>query len=438
MRFGGIGAPSGYLIAGVSLAVFAVGFTAMSKYIRNAGAFYAYVARGLGPGAGIITAVLALVSYNALEIGMFGALGYFCHSTLATVVGINLPWWIWALAGAAVVWFLGSRSIHVGAQFLVTLLTLETGVLVVLAIAVLAKAGAHGISFDTFTPSHTFTPQLGAVLAFAFAAFMGFESTALYREEARQPDRTIPRATYAAVVFLGVFYAFMTWIIVQAYGDNNIQAAANADPGNLYFTAMNRYVGHWAEVVMELLILTSIVASLLAFHNAITRYAFSLSREGILPAQLGKLHPRHFSPYIASGWQTGLVVIVVGAFAIGRLDPMTQLLIWVNSPGVLGVILMQAMVAVAVISFFWKDRRGHSALRVAIIPMLGALLLLGALTLVVTNVSLLTGAPDFTAAVNVIVLAVVPVTVLVGILVATGLKRTRPDVYRAVGTRNAD
>ena len=43
--FGGVGAPSGYLIAGVTLAIFAVGFTAMTKYIHNAGAFYAYISR---------------------------------------------------------------------------------------------------------------------------------------------------------------------------------------------------------------------------------------------------------------------------------------------------------------------------------------------------------------------------------------------------------
>ena len=41
---------------------------------------------------------------------------------------------------------------------------------------------------------------MSGVLAFCFAAFMGFESTALYRPEARRPERTIPRATYAAVM----------------------------------------------------------------------------------------------------------------------------------------------------------------------------------------------------------------------------------------------
>lgn len=436
--FGGIGAPSGSLLAGIALTVLAVGFTAMSKYIRNAGAFYAYIARGLGPGAGIVAAVVALVSYNALEIGMFGALGYFSESTIAELTGVSIPWWAWALAGTVIVWFLGSRSIHVGSRFLIALLTAETGILVLLAIAVLLKGGAHGLSLDSFAPSNTFTPELGAVLAFAFGAFMGFESTALYREEARTPERTIPVATYSAVAFLGLFYAFLTWIVVQAFGNDAVQAAAQQDPGNLYFVAMEQYVGHWARVLMAVLILTSIIASLLAFHNAITRYAYSLAREQILPAALGKLHPRHFSPSVASAWQSVLVLIVVGAFAIARLDPMQQLLIWVNSPGVLGVILLQVVVSVAVVAFFRRDRRGHSVFRVVVAPILGSLLLLGALVLVVKNISLLTAAPSFSDPVNVVILAVTPAAVLAGVFLARRLKRIRPDVYAAVGSRDAD
>src|SRR6185437_8442815 len=233
--FGGVGAPSGYLIAGVTLAIFAVGFTAMTKYIHNAGAFYAYISRGLGPTAGIVAAVVALVSYNALEIGMFGALGGFAHLTIGSLTGLSLPWWVWALIGLVNVWILGSRSIHVGSQFLIALLAAETGILVLLAVAVLVKGGANGLSLTSFTPAHTFTPELGAVLTFAFAAFMGFESTALYREEAKQPDRTIPRATYIAVAFLGLFYAFMVWIVVEAYGPDNAQNAALENPAEMYF-----------------------------------------------------------------------------------------------------------------------------------------------------------------------------------------------------------
>ena len=73
---------------------------------------------------------------------------------------------------------------------------------------------------------------MGGVLAFAFAAFMGFESTVLYRQEARDPERTIPRATYTAVIFMGLFYCLVVWAIIQAFGNEGVIAAAGGDPAD--------------------------------------------------------------------------------------------------------------------------------------------------------------------------------------------------------------
>jgi amino acid transporter len=50
---------------------------------------------------------------------------------------------------------------------------------------------------------------------------------------------------------------------------------------------------------MHVFIVTSIIASQLAFHNAINRYGLSLAREGVLPKALAKVHPKHRSPYVA-------------------------------------------------------------------------------------------------------------------------------------------
>ena len=137
------------------------------------------------------------------------------------------------------------------------------------------------------------------VLAFAFAAFMGFESTALYRAEARQPERTIPRATYGAVIFMGLFYCLVVWAVIQAFGDQNVSRRAAADPASLFFVAIERYVGPWASDVMYILIMTSVFASQIAFHNAINRYTFTLARDGLLPHELAHTHPRFGSPSIA-------------------------------------------------------------------------------------------------------------------------------------------
>ena len=322
IMIGGIGAPAGYLIAGLILTVFAVAFTAMSKYIHNAGAFYSYIARGLGKPAGLGAAALAVYSYNAIQIGLYGAFGYFAAMTAKDLTGLDLPWWAWAAAGIAVVWFFGYRSIHGGAKILGGLLIAETGILALLAAAILVKGGAHGLSLASFAPAHVVTGGTGSVLTLAFGAFIGFEATAIYREEARTPDRTVPRATYVAVGFLGLFYAFISWVIIQAFGNTGAVHAATTNPASMFFTAMTTYVGGWATDLMRVLIVTSLFAALLAFHNAITRYTYALASEGALPRRLGRIHPVHKSPYIAGYAQTALAALVVAGFAAVPRRPL--------------------------------------------------------------------------------------------------------------------
>ena len=83
---GGIGAPVGYLAAGLVLTIFAVAFTRMTRFVRSGGAFYAYIATGLAA-RGLAAALLALVSYNALQIGVYGLFAVQAQETLPTSSG---------------------------------------------------------------------------------------------------------------------------------------------------------------------------------------------------------------------------------------------------------------------------------------------------------------------------------------------------------------
>ena len=435
IMIGGIGAPAGYLIAGLILTVFAVAFTAMSKYIRNAGAFYSYIAKGLGKPAGLGAAALAVFSYNAIQIGLYGAFGYFAALTAKDLAGITLPWWAWAGLGIAVVWFFGYRSIHAGAKILGGLLIAETGILALLAAAILSKGGAHGLSLASFAPARIATGGMGSVLALAFGAFIGFEATAIYREEARTPDRTVPRATYIAVGFLGLFYAFISWVIIQAFGNTGAVAMASKNPAGMFFTAMTTYVGSWATDLMRVLIVTSLFAALLAFHNAITRYTYALASEGALPRRLGRIHPVHKSPYIAGYAQTALAAAVVAGFAVADADPYLQLLLWVNTRGVIGIVALQALTAFAVWRFFRRNQHTESAARTLVAPVAAGILLSGAALLIIWKIGLLTAAGP---AVNWTLIGSVPAVFALGVGYAVRMRRHRPAVYARLATTDVD
>src|SRR5699024_10778971 len=71
-------------------------------------------------------------------------------------------------------------------------------------------------------PDQFFTPGIGVLLAFTMAAFMGFESGAIYSEEAKNPERTVSRATYIAVGIIAAFYAFSAWALQMGVGPESI------------------------------------------------------------------------------------------------------------------------------------------------------------------------------------------------------------------------
>src|SRR4029453_9710617 len=323
---GGIGAPMGYVIAGAVLLIFAVAFMAMTKHVKAAGGFYTYISLAMGKTVGLASAILAIVSYNCLQIGVYGLFAVQTHDMLKVLFGLEAPWPAIALASVAAVWFLGYRGIDVGAKVLGVLLVAETGILAVMGVGILGSGGAHGISVGSFSPENAFGPGVLAILGICFAAFMGFESTVLYRPEARNPDRSVPRAMLTAFGFMSVFYAFIVWTVVQAYGEDRAVEAAGEMAGGMFFQTISHYVGPWAEVVMYILIVTSVYASQLAFHNAINRYVYMLARDGVLPAFLGRTHPRFQSPHRAGQLQTVLAAVVITICALLTADPYQPLL----------------------------------------------------------------------------------------------------------------
>nr|WP_309296823.1 hypothetical protein [Pseudarthrobacter sp. NCCP-2145] len=89
---------------------------------------------------------------------------------------------------------------------------------------------------------------------FAVASMFGFESTAIYSDEAKDPRRTVARATYISVSVIAIFFAFITWMLVSYYGPTAVQGAAGAavesgDATSFFFTAAVDKLGAWAGPV---------------------------------------------------------------------------------------------------------------------------------------------------------------------------------------------
>jgi amino acid transporter len=306
----GAGVPGAFVAAGLILLVFSVGYAAMSRHVVNAGAFYAYLAQGLSPALGVGGALVAVVSYTAMQVGVYALFGFFAVIIVNPLLGWPLPWWAYSVAAMALVQFLGMRKLDLSGWVLGVFISLEMGILLALSVSiVLHGGGPQGLNARPFAPGEVFGGHPGIAIMFALASFVGFEATAIYGEESRNPTRTVPLATYASVSIIMVFFAFTTWAIISSYGVDYVVAAALKDPGNFWFAQSDAYLGRVGTGIMRALLLSSIFACLLAFHNTITRYLFALGREGLLWRFLSGIHPRFLSPYKASYAQTGCAAV---------------------------------------------------------------------------------------------------------------------------------
>ncbi|HEX5116771.1 MAG TPA: APC family permease [Pseudonocardiaceae bacterium] len=421
----GPGVPAMFVFAGLTLLCFSVGYAAMGRQIVNAGGFYTYLSSGLGKPVAVAGGFVAIIAYNAIAIGVLGAFGYFAQ-TIAASHGLNLPWELWALAGAVVMGFLGYRQVDLSAKVLMLLMIGEIGVLLALNLAVIVHKGGAALPPVSFSPGVALGAGSGVAMMFAFASFTGFESAALYGEEAKNPKRSVPVATYIAVILISSFYALTSWAAVGGVGVGQVRGTATKQLGNLFFLLSDRYMNPIATDVMQALLCTSLFAAMLALHNAANRYVYVLGREGVLPRWFGVVHRKHASPHRASLVLTIVSVVVAGCFALGGLDPYTGLASSMLGLGTLGIILLQGSAAVSVIAYFRRRPERHWW-RTLIAPLLGAAGLTTAVVLLVLNYSLLTGTS--TALVNHLPWLYV-VLAVAGVGYAHWMRRTHPNRYR--------
>jgi amino acid transporter len=421
----GAGAPLTYVIAAAVLLVFSVGYATMSAAVTDTGAFYAYVSKGLGSNLGVGAAGLAVFAYSTVQAGVYGLAANTIHSLVVKYGGPDLPWWVWAFVLIAIVGLVGYRNIDVGTKVLGVLLILEIVTIVALSVAVFARGGAHGIDYTSFTPGAFFSASPGIAMMFAIGSFVGFEATAIYSEEARNPKRTVPVATYAAIIVIGAMYAVSSWAVVLAFGSDQVADAAAADTAGLTFNAAALFLSPAAADAMAIMLVTSLFATLLAFHSAISRYLFALARKGFAPSRLAAVHDKHGSPHAGSLLQSASAVVLVGIFAAVGADPILQLFTWMAGVAIVAILALMVLTSVAIIAYFHRSSSDNRWWHTRVAPLLGSLGLIAITALVIDNFSTLMGGSQTIADVF---LAAVAVVFLGGVIAGQIVSRRRARV----------
>ena len=468
----GIGVPAGFLFATIVLSIFAIGFSAMAKHITTAGAFYGFISHGLGQVWGMAAGLLATIAYILFEGTLIGGFAFFAANTLSSMAGIEINWLIIAIAGMILIWVLTYFDITLAAAILGVTLVAEVLLLLAFGISVAVKGGPDGFMVsETISPMAAFgnleagafgssvaagTAALG--IFFAFWSWIGFETTAAYGEESKDPKRVVPRATMIAVIGLGVFYTFVSWMAVVANGAKTaveVSTGSTGNPVDLWLVPVQANLGSFAESTYRVLLVIGSFACAMAFHNAASRYVFALGRE--LPFagirnRLSSTHPKHQSPAVASTVVTVINIVMVLLFA-------TFSTAWTSDPAVEGatsdpallpygviytvpslvgtafILVVQVICSFAVIGYFWgKKKHKGNVLTTLVAPLVGAAGMIYALTLLFSAVGsgFAAGYQSNSLMVKYLPYEIVG-TLIFGLLYALWVKSKHPDIYEEIG-----
>jgi amino acid transporter len=458
----GIATPGGFLFATIVLSIFSVGYVAMARKITAVGGFYSFISHGLGRVMGVSAGLVGAVAYCTIEAGVIAAIGYFSHDTFSSLVDTDIPWPVFSFIALVAIMVLNYFDVDLSLKVLGVFMILEVIVLVVVDIAILLKGGGHSwtaavgesgttqvasdLNASSLNPFKAFSkngidgigPAIGIFMA--FWSWVGFEAAPNYAEESRDPVRNVPRATYIAVLALGAFYVFTSWMFVSAWGGN---AELGGDNGaQMFYLPTAEYAGEFVQKSMKWLIITGSFACAMAFHNAATRYWYSLGREGLLPKPLGKTHPTHKSPYVASTAQTVVAGVLVAIFAIfGAVEGGTRA-DWALNGAFAGaytqlailatllILILQTLVSIAIPVYF---RRFHPAdanpITTLVCPAIATVAQMAVIWLLLDNLSNLGGTKGFVPFIPWVGFGIA----VLGVAVALAVRSSNPALYNRLG-----
>jgi amino acid transporter len=275
---------------------------------------------------------------------------------------------------------------------------------------------------------------MGGVFALGMAAFVGYESGPVFAEEARG-DRTVGRATFAALGFLGLFYAVSAWALAVAVGPEHVIEAARDPNAGLPFSVLEQTFGPLVAKTGLVLLISSICAAQLSFHNGVARYLFALGRERVLPSSLANVGtgPRGGAPIGGSLVQSALAAAALVLTVVAGGSPVTFLFTWLSAIGAVSILLLLVTASWAAVRFFRAGGGTHEGPWVrAVAPTLGALVGSAVLAVTVGNLDSLLGLPPGSRE-TWIVPGVVAVAGAAGLVWGLILRRRRPQIYERIG-----
>lgn len=188
------------------------------------------------------------------------------------------------------------------------IVTIVLALLLAVLVGLVAGGGTTGPAVEVPT-GWTGVTQGAALLFFAFA---GYARIATMGEEVRDPQRSIPRAIIIAFAVVAPVYGLTGWVLLDQLGP---QELAESTAPLREAAERSPYAAGLAPMVIVAAAVAALGA-LLSLIAGVGRTALAMAREGDLPRDLSRVHPRHAVPHVA---EVTLAVVVCALVLVADL-----------------------------------------------------------------------------------------------------------------------
>ena len=376
------------LIAGVGCAFAGLCYAEFASMIPVAGSAYTYAYATLGEIFAWIIGWDLILEYalgaSTIAVGWAGNVQSFLQD-----FGLGIPAQ-WAGPPGSVVVLPGGATVHgvfnVPAALVVLAISMlliigireSAGlntVIVVIKVVVLLLFVAFGAAYINRANWHPFIPPnaghfgeygWSGVLRGAgviFFAFIGFDAVSTAAQEARHPQRDMPIGIMVSLVICTILYVAVALVLtgIVKYTQLNVPApiALGIDATGIA----------WLKPIVKLGAIMGLTSTMLVMLLGQPRIFYSMSRDGLLPPLLGKIHPRFRTPYVTTAITGVVVALVAGLFPIAVLTQLTAM----------GTLLAFVMVCMGVLVLRRREpnlARPFKTPGMPWVPILGALICL--------------------------------------------------------------
>ncbi len=281
--------PLAYLITTIAMLFTALSYAALVRKIPSAGSAFAYVSAAFGRKVGFSTGWTLLLDYLLLPAINYLIIGIYLNAQFPSV-----PSAVFIIAAIALVTFLNVIGVDVVKRASLILVAGQ----IVFAVAFVAIVFLRESTVPVLDPFYSPGIEWSGLLAGAAIlclSFLGFDAVSTLSEEARDPQRTVPRAILLTALLGGGIFIILSYSGALVIGDwRQIQSADTAG------LEVMRPLGTVVSAAFIAAYLAGCVASAIASQASVSRIMFAMGREGQLPkAWFGHLDRRFSTPTYA-------------------------------------------------------------------------------------------------------------------------------------------